>query len=229
MLLELAVDFSKVECIDSLKSFLNGLPEISSFDINLSDDVLLVETTASPTKLLKIIQSAGYTAKFCGASSSASGMKNCDFGSGVANIIANDTVYGICRLFQPTDDKLLVDAAVSNLPPERKFLLAVHRFGDLSKGADSCGDVFDQPPLSSGELGILNSDTGGRGELFAENTNLKLWDLIGRAVVLHDVGTRSPVACGIVARSAAVRSNRKRVCTCSGLTIWEEGGGGFVH
>ena len=30
------------------------------------------------------------------------------------------------------------------------------------------------------------------------------------------------VACGIIARSAGLFENTKRLCTCSGSTIWQE-------
>jgi len=30
------------------------------------------------------------------------------------------------------------------------------------------------------------------------------------------------VACGIIARSAGIFENTKRLCTCSGATIWQE-------
>lgn len=30
------------------------------------------------------------------------------------------------------------------------------------------------------------------------------------------------VACGIIARSAGLFENPKKVCTCSGVTLWEE-------
>lgn len=67
---------------------------------------------------------------------------------------------------------------------------------------------------------------------------LKVWDTIGRAVVVHanadDLGrTDHPqskttgnagdrVACGVIARSAGLFQNDKRVCNCTGNTLWEE-------
>lgn len=54
-----------------------------------------------------------------------------------------------------------------------------------------------------------------------ENGDLKVWDIIGRSVVarrIHDDGSlgaeKSDFAMGVVARSAGVRENPKKICLC---------------
>ena len=62
--------------------------------------------------------------------------------------------------------------------------------------------------------------------------------LIGRSVVVSagedDLGQGSGlssltdgncgegVACGVIARAAALGENKKKICACDGVTIWEE-------
>ena len=58
--------------------------------------------------------------------------------------------------------------------------------------------------------------------------HLKVWDVIGRSICISqkpnskhgDSGER--LACGIIARSANVFQNMKKICSCSGKTIWDE-------
>ena len=57
---------------------------------------------------------------------------------------------------------------------------------------------------------------------FRFDTNqLKVCDVIGRSLITthYETGTNTY---GIIARSSGVFGNRKKVCQCSGETIWEE-------
>ncbi|XP_058518742.1 copper chaperone for superoxide dismutase isoform X1 [Ochotona princeps] len=70
--------------------------------------------------------------------------------------------------------------------------------------------------------------------------NPKVWDVIGRSLVIDegedDLGrgdhplskitgnSGERLACGIIARSAGLFQNPKQICSCDGLTIWEERG-----
>lgn len=67
---------------------------------------------------------------------------------------------------------------------------------------------------------------------------LQVWDVIGRSLVVDsgedDLGRGSHplskvtgnsgerLACGIIARSAGLFENTKRICACDGVTLWEE-------
>ncbi|CAG2195080.1 CCS [Mytilus edulis] len=52
----------------------------------------------------------------------------------------------------------------------------------------------------------------------------KVWDIIGRSCVLHDQAqsTDNRLLCGIVARSAGLFQNTKRICACDGVPVWDE-------
>ncbi|CAC5387376.1 CCS [Mytilus coruscus] len=52
----------------------------------------------------------------------------------------------------------------------------------------------------------------------------KVWDIIGRSCVLHDQtqSTDNRLLCGIVARSAGLFQNTKRICACDGVPVWDE-------
>lgn len=54
------------------------------------------------------------------------------------------------------------------------------------------------------------------GTIMADNKQLKVWDIIGRSVVARPAspGGARGVAFGVIARSAGVRENPKKICRC---------------
>jgi copper chaperone for superoxide dismutase len=50
-----------------------------------------------------------------------------------------------------------------------------------------------------------------------------VWDIIGRSLAVHDGGVAGAAggAAAVLARSAGVGENLKRVCQCDGTVIWE--------
>lgn len=89
-----------------------------------------------------------------------------------------------------------------------------------------------------GELGVLEIDGKGRGNLVGE-VGWRVWELVGRGMCVERIhggddegkevngegkgrGQRVTEVVGVVARSAGVWENEKVVCGCSGKTVWEE-------
>lgn len=95
-----------------------------------------------------------------------------------------------------------------------------------------------------GNLGNLQVDENGHAEYVSSNSKVKVWDLIGRAVVIYededdygkgnkpssaiDGGVGKGVAAAVIARSAGVGENYKNLCTCDGTVIWEATPNDFV-
>ena len=95
-----------------------------------------------------------------------------------------------------------------------------------------------------GNLGNLVVNEEGHAEYSAVNSKVKVWDLIGRAVVIYeheddfgsgtkpssseDGGVGSGIAAAVIARSAGVGENYKNLCTCDGTVIWEATPNDFV-
>lgn len=101
----------------------------------------------------------------------------------------------------------------------------MRRTGDISRGARSLGDVYrGENGEREGELGVLEVDAKGRGNLVGE-VGWRVWELVGRGMCVQRIddgdGGREDVV-GVVARSAGVWENEKVVCACSGKTVWEE-------
>lgn len=91
-------------------------------------------------------------------------------------------------------------------------------------GADCtrCGPVLE----SGGQLATIVADANGRARLQLEAPLITVDDIIGRSVVVRNAASQTAaeqqrVACAVVARSAGVAQNPKRICACDGSTIWE--------
>ncbi|KAI9252328.1 superoxide dismutase, partial [Phascolomyces articulosus] len=152
---------------------------------------------------------------------------------------------GLARFVQIDDETCLIDLTVEGLTPGEHGV-HIHELGDISRGWLSTGDHFNPTNVDHGDpetghigdLGNVVVDENGWGDLVIESNRVKVWDIIGRSMVISqnkdDLGKESTkeskwdgnsgpgVLCGIVARSAGAFENMKKVCACSGKTLWEE-------
>lgn len=152
---------------------------------------------------------------------------------------------GLARFVQIDNDTCLIDVTVQGLTPG-KHGIHIHELGDISQGCDSCGDHYNPTDVDHGDheighvgdLGNIEVEENGWGDLVLESKRVKVWDIIGRSMVItageDDLGkgqsskskwdgaSGAGILCGIVARSAGAFENVKKVCACSGATLWEE-------
>jgi copper chaperone for superoxide dismutase len=79
-------------------------------------------------------------------------------------------------------------------------------------------------------LGTLVADANGEVTIVSRvvDARLKAWDIIGRSLAVVEQGGggggedgTSTGAAAVLARSAGVGENLKRVCDCDGTVIWE--------
>lgn len=59
---------------------------------------------------------------------------------------------------------------------------------------------------------------------------LRVSDLIGRSIAVYGTEDKSDsgVAAAVIARSAGIGENYKKICLCDGTTIWESTNSDFV-
>ena len=81
-----------------------------------------------------------------------------------------------------------------------------------------------------GDLGTLNVDEKGEAFFSGVKEKLRIADLIGRSIALYGSEDRSDpgLTAAVIARSAGVGENYKKLCTCDGTTIWEATNQDFV-
>ena len=91
-----------------------------------------------------------------------------------------------------------------------------------------------------GDLGNVAADASGRASFRLVDRVLNVGDIIGRSLVIKegaddlgrggtpesktDGAAGKGIACGIIARSAGLFDNPKKICACDGKTLWDERG-----
>lgn len=187
-------------------------------DIQFQNGAFMVETTLPSSDVLELVT------KFSGRRSVLQGFGEKESAVSMVSSFDDDKIKGIVR-FQQNDDILLVDGTVDGLRPG-DYSLNVHETGDISKGCDSIGPIYKK---MAGELGTVHGDDNGRANFRIVNNVLKVSEIIGRSVALsevnRDVHSKDNwirVACGVIARSAGIFQNPKRICACDGVVVWDE-------
>ncbi|KAI8391318.1 superoxide dismutase [Radiomyces spectabilis] len=248
---EFAVEMTCQSCVDSISDILKKFPGINHFDIDLKEQRVTVEGHAPPSRVSKALKESGRTVIIRGQGVSGgkghSGAAVCifdTFGSDPTATIPTGT-QGLARFVQIDNETCLIDLTVQGLTPG-KHGVHIHELGDISRGWMSAGDHFnptgvdhgDQYTGHVGDLGNVEVDENGWGDLVIESERVKVWDIIGRSMVISkneddlgradtkaskwDGSSGEGVLCGIIARSAGAFENMKKVCACSGKTLWEE-------
>ncbi|KAG9303197.1 hypothetical protein G9A89_000732 [Geosiphon pyriformis] len=251
---EYAVQMTCGECVESIRNALSSIPEIDRFEIELGEQRVLVEGKAPPSKVSKILKNTGRIVIVRGQGNireSHSGAAVCIFEAytysqgNVKSSVPACEPKGLARFIQIDDENCLIDVTVEGISPGRHGI-HIHELGNLSKGFESTGSHYN-PDNSlhgniesghAGDLGNIEVDEKGWGDLVVESTRLKVWDLIGRAMVISQCeddlgngkdpqskidGNSGPgLIAGVIARSAGAFENAKKICTCSGRTLWEE-------
>ena len=84
--------------------------------------------------------------------------------------------------------------------------------------------------LQPGDLGVLEVNNEGIAEYTGTKEMLQVGDLIGRAVVVYGDTDKSisGISAAVIARSAGVGENYKKLCLCDGTVIWEATNNDFV-
>ncbi|KAJ3338948.1 hypothetical protein HDU93_008847 [Gonapodya sp. JEL0774] len=229
--LEFGVELKCQNCVDSVQAVLQTAldsNQISEITYSIPEQRVILSSAIPPSRLIQLIRSSGRAAVLRGSggvpgSPSHQGAAVCIFEifKG-ARGWAQHNNRGLARLMQVDDAICAVDVSLDGFPPHVDLVVRVHESGDISGGATTTGNLLY-------ELGTVRTDADGRADFVAEARDFSVWDVIGRSIVVVDSsaekqGTIHPddVVCGVVARSAGLFENTKKVCSCSGMTLWEE-------
>ncbi|KAK3907898.1 Copper chaperone for superoxide dismutase [Frankliniella fusca] len=248
--LEFAVKMTCNSCVEQIRSSLDGIQGIASVDIDLTTGSVVVDTILPSHEILRCIQTTGKDAILRGVG----GKEHKNLGAAVAMLGGESGfsavgVHGVVRLTQIDETSCIIDGTIDGLQPG-KHGLHVHECGDISNGCESVGEHFnphgvnhgspenDQMHRHAGDLGNVEAGADGRAVFRIVDPILKVWDIIGRSIVVTDSeddfgltaneqskidgNSGQRLACGIIARSAGLFENSKKICACDGLTLWDE-------
>ena len=160
-------------------------------------------------------------------------------------VYGHGDVAGVVRFVAVNESTCLVEGAVQGLVPHGKYAVTVRTYGDTTRGVASTGDVYDcendenededgvdgqTGATPAGDLGTVTADANGKTTIPSRvvDSRLKVWDVIGRSLAIVEVSgddedekSQKPWAAAVLARSAGVGENLKRVCHCDGTVIFE--------
>ncbi|KAM3467212.1 hypothetical protein NHJ6243_000243 [Beauveria neobassiana] len=234
-----AVPLSCDGCIKSVSDALYGLGGITKVEGNLKDQLIAVEGSAAPSKIVEAIQETGRDAILRGSgSSNSAAVSILESFAESAQQHDNDPsreVRGLARMVEVGSGRTLVDLTVRGVSPGT-YRATIRQYGNLQHGAESTGPVWTQQQdegQPKGFIGVVEVGKDGRGSVFADR-EFYIWEVIGHAMVLtkqneddRDDG-RQPLkndadtVVGVIARSSGMWDNDKTVCSCTGKTLWEE-------
>ncbi|XP_022332121.2 copper chaperone for superoxide dismutase-like isoform X1 [Crassostrea virginica] len=228
--MEFAVNLSCEGCVKSVKDSLKEVNGVKSVHVDLAKDQVVVESTLTSAQVQSLIERTGKTAVLQGYG----GINETPLESGVVQLNAGDkNIQGVIRLVQSNPSKCIIDGTIDGLP-KGKHKLYIHELGDISQDCDSCGNILgalsQQTEKPLGDLGEIDVASDGRADFRLTNERIKVWEMIGRSIVVHrgsqdcpNPDIRPKLSCGIIARSAGLFQNSaKKICSCDGVTIWDE-------
>lgn len=193
--------------------------------VDVENDLVLVETSLPSARVQELLEATGRLVLFRGLGGSAGlGMT---MPAAVA-IFRGGEVTGLARLVQVDEQHCVVEGTVDGLQPGL-HQVRVLEYGDLSQGCASCGEVLSvmgEFP-AAGDLVTVEVDKTGRAEFRCTSEKLKVPDLIGRSLSISN--STNGAFCAVIARSAGLFQNSKKVCTCDGVTMWDEAGKLSLH
>ncbi|KAG8083018.1 hypothetical protein GUJ93_ZPchr0014g47441 [Zizania palustris] len=218
---EFMVDMKCEGCVTAVKNKLKTLEGIKNIEVDLKNQVVRVLGSLPVRTMLDTLHQTGRDARLIGQ-----GNPNDFLVSAAVAEFKGPAIFGVVRLAQVNMELARVEAIFSGLSPG-KHGWSINEFGDLTRGAESTGKVYNpldylsKKPL--GDLGTLEAGENGEIQFSASKEKLKIVDLIGRSIALYATEDRSDsgIAAAVIARSAGVGENYKKLCTCDGVTIWE--------
>lgn len=207
--IEFAVQLNGANATDEINEALKG---VGSVEINKTLGNVIVETESTPwNEIQSKIEATGRRAVLTGFG-----------GQSCVSIIdtgkcALKGVVRICNMSK--EGGSVIDGVVDGLEANKKYLFNIHECGDLSQGCQSVGDIFEPSGM---EKKVIEADDNGRLSFRILDKFLNVPDLIGRSVVISKAESDERLGCGIIARSAGIFENSKKICACDGVTIWNE-------
>ncbi|GAA0158830.1 oxidoreductase [Lithospermum erythrorhizon] len=221
LLTEFMVDMKCEGCVKSVKSKLQTVDGVNDVEVDLTNQVVRILGSSPVKTMTEALEQTGRKARLIGQGNPE------DFvASAAVAEFKGPVIYGVVRLAQVSMELARIEANFTGLSPG-KHGWSINEFGDLTSGAASTGKVFnatdDTTSEPCGDLGTLDVDEKGEAYYTGVKEKLKVGNLIGRAIAVYETDDKSDpgLTAAVIARSAGVGENYKKLCTCDGTTIWE--------
>ncbi|KAJ6946408.1 copper chaperone for superoxide dismutase [Populus alba x Populus x berolinensis] len=226
---EFMVDMKCEGCVHSVKNKLQSVNGVKNVEVDLANQVVRILGSSPVKTMTEALEQTGRNAKLIGQ-----GIPEDFLVSAAVAEFKGPDIFGVVRFAQVNMDLARIEANFTGLSLG-KHGWSINEFGDLTEGAASTGKVFNPTNQGTvlkplGDLGTLYVDE--KGDAFFSGTiqKLRVADLIGRSLVVYGTEDKSDkgLTAAVIARSAGVGENYKKICTCDGTTIWESSNNDFV-
>lgn len=226
---EFMVDMKCEGCVNSVKNKLQSVNGVKNVEVDLANQVVRILGSSPVKTMTEALEQTGRNAKLIGQ-----GIPEDFLVSAAVAEFKGPDIFGVVRFAQVNMDLARIEANFTGLSLG-KHGWSINEFGDLTEGAASTGKVFNPTNQGTvlkplGDLGTLYVDE--KGDAFFSGTiqKLRVADLIGRSLVVYGTEDKSDkgLTAAVIARSAGVGENYKKICTCDGTTIWESSNNDFV-
>ncbi|KDP25560.1 hypothetical protein JCGZ_20716 [Jatropha curcas] len=229
LLTEFMVDMKCEGCVNAVKTKLQTVNGVKNVEVDLGNQVVRVLGSSPVKTMTEALEQTGRNARLIGQ-----GVPEDFLVSAAVAEFKGPDIFGVVRFAQVNMELARVEANFSGLSPG-KHGWTINEFGDLTRGAASTGKVYNPTNQATGkeplgDLGTLEVDEKGEAFFSGVKQKLRVVDLIGRSVVVYGTEDKSDsgLTAAVIARSAGVGENYKKLCTCDGTTIWESSNKDFV-
>lgn len=228
-------------CAEKIKQ---SLSDVGTVDIDIPTGRVVINSDVPWIEIQEKIEKTGRRAVLSGFGERSAVAIVKDVGNKIRGVVRFSSTQA-----DAYTNGCVVDGVIDGLTPGLHGI-HIHECGDISNGCESLGKHYNprnarhgSPDNSiderhAGDLGNIQVDNGGRAKFrFADNV-LSVGEIIGRSIVvteraddfglgntensLIDGNSGQRLACGIIARSAGIFQNFKKICACDGVTIWDE-------
>ncbi|KAK7346678.1 hypothetical protein VNO80_21201 [Phaseolus coccineus] len=229
LLTEYMVDMKCEGCVNAVKNKLHEINGVKDVEVDLSNQVVRILGSSPVKTMTEALEQTGRKARLIGQ-----GIPEDFLISAAVSEFKGPDIFGVIRLAQVNMELARIEANFSGLSPG-KHGWSINEFGDLTRGAASTGKIFN--PINEentkephGDLGTLEANEKGDAFYSGVKEKLRVADLIGRSVVVYATEDKSKhgITAAVIARSAGVGENYKKLCTCDGTTIWDATDKDFV-
>uniref|UniRef100_A0A6B2LGM9 Superoxide dismutase copper chaperone n=1 Tax=Arcella intermedia TaxID=1963864 RepID=A0A6B2LGM9_9EUKA len=226
-------------CAEEIKKILFGLEGVVEVQVDVPAQRVIVDGTLSSHLLVEKLGEAGRQAVIYGRSATNSG----NLGAAVCQF-TGPKIFGVVFFIQVSENTCVIETTLDGLPGG-KHGYVIHMFGDLSQDYGRLGPHYNPLGKPHGNAANGNSEchagdlgnlvVGEDGKVVDRKTShlIQVPMIIGRSIGIYeeedhltcggddDGGLKTLLAAAVIARSAGVLENQKRVCLCDGTTLWE--------
>lgn len=218
-------------CVNAVRNKLQTVDGVKNVEVDLSNQVVRILGSSPVKTMTEALEQTGRKARLIGQ-----GVPEDFLVSAAVAEFKGPDIFGVVRLAQVNMELARIEANFSGLSPG-KHGWSINEFGDLTKGPASTGKVFNPSDQGTdkemqkavGDLGTLDADEKGEALFSGAKEKLRVGDVIGRSIVVYErEDSNSGLTAAVIARSAGVGENYKKICACDGTTIWEATNQDFV-